>query len=219
MANKVKYENFLNKEEILILYNSGSSVIQIANQLNIKPQYIYRFMKYHNIPLRTISESLVLAYKNKVKKKNVKRRVNNYSKITKEMLVQLYYNDNKTISAVAKQLNVTPIGIFKLMKKYNMEKKKRLGLNNPHWKNGIMFNGKRKLIYQPNHSNINFLGKYVYEYRLVAEKKLGRVLNKNEVVHHIDNNSENNSSGNLLVLTQAKHINLHRQQGDLNGRK
>jgi transposase-like protein len=219
MANKVKYNNFLDKNIILKMYNNNYSVIQIAKQLGIKAQYIYRFMKYHNISLRTKSDAMKIAYNKEIKKKNKTRSVNNYTNITKELLLQLYHKDNKTIIEIAKQLNVTQIGISKLIKEYNIEKRTRTGINNPHWKNGVMFDRGRKLIYNPSHKDTNFLGKYVYEYRLIAEKKIGRALNKNEIVHHIDNNPKNNNLDNLLVLTQSQHINLHRVQGDMYGKK
>ena len=43
-----------------------------------------------------------------------------------------------------------------------------------------------------------FLGRH--EHRVVAERMLGRKLKKNEVVHHIDLNKQNNDECNLVVL-------------------
>ncbi len=63
-------------------------------------------------------------------------------------------------------------------------------------------------IYNPNHPNANTRG-IVYEHQLVAEKKLGRFLNKGEVVHHIDFNKSNNRADNLIVLTSSEHTKLH----------
>ena len=46
--------------------------------------------------------------------------------------------------------------------------------------------------------------------RQVAERKLGRKLLKEEVVHHIDRNKHNNSPENLLVFSNhSEHIGLH----------
>lgn len=48
-----------------------------------------------------------------------------------------------------------------------------------------------------------------HEHRVVAEEKLGRALEKGEIVHHIDGNKQNNDPSNLEVTTQSKHVGLH----------
>lgn len=47
------------------------------------------------------------------------------------------------------------------------------------------------------------------EHRLVMEKSIGRFLNENEVVHHIDENPRNNSIENLRLMAKADHDQLH----------
>jgi len=48
---------------------------------------------------------------------------------------------------------------------------------------------------------------YIYEHRLVMEQHLGRILNPEEVVHHIDANKENNAVQNLqLFQDNASHL-------------
>ena len=69
--------------------------------------------------------------------------------------------------------------------------------------------GKYKYIYNPKHPRSNSSG-CVYEHILIAEQKLGRSLNLEEVVHHIDGNKENNNSDNLIVFkTKADHTSFH----------
>jgi len=52
-------------------------------------------------------------------------------------------------------------------------------------------------------------GKFVHRY--VAEKKLGRKLRPEEVVHHIDRDKTNNSRENLWVFkNQAEHDKTHK---------
>jgi hypothetical protein len=46
-------------------------------------------------------------------------------------------------------------------------------------------------------------------HRDLAELLLGRKLNTNEVVHHMDHNPKNNSPENLLVLSRVWHNRLH----------
>lgn len=43
----------------------------------------------------------------------------------------------------------------------------------------------------------------------VMEQKIGRQVYKNEVIHHIDNNSLNNSPDNLLLMTYSSHKKIH----------
>jgi len=52
-------------------------------------------------------------------------------------------------------------------------------------------------------------GKTYSEHRLVMEKKLGRPLRADEVVHHIDHDRFNNDPDNLTVMSHAEHSALH----------
>lgn len=53
---------------------------------------------------------------------------------------------------------------------------------------------------------------YEYEHRVVAEELIGRPLQRDEAVHHLDNNRSNNSPDNLLVLLESQHVKLHAWQ-------
>ncbi|RYD38954.1 MAG: HNH endonuclease [Verrucomicrobiaceae bacterium] len=50
----------------------------------------------------------------------------------------------------------------------------------------------------------------VHQHRVVAARTLGRPLKRGEIVHHIDGNKHNNSPENLQVMTQSRHMKLHR---------
>lgn len=68
---------------------------------------------------------------------------------------------------------------------------------------------KYKVLYLPNHHRA-FSNGTVYEHIVVAEKKIGRKLKDNEVVHHIDKNKSNNSPENILVFrSSAEHTAHH----------
>lgn len=58
---------------------------------------------------------------------------------------------------------------------------------------------------------------YVLEHRLVMEQHLGRYLEAEEVVHHIDGDPSNNAIENLQLFTnQSKHISIgHAHRGPL----
>lgn len=59
-------------------------------------------------------------------------------------------------------------------------------------------------IYCPMHPKANTRG-YVYEHRLVAEYKIGRLLTKDEHVHHKDGIRWNNHPDNLVIMSNKDH--------------
>ncbi len=50
---------------------------------------------------------------------------------------------------------------------------------------------------------------YVLYHRIVVENALGRLLDSDEVVHHINGNKKDNILENLQVLTSSEHARLH----------
>lgn len=60
-----------------------------------------------------------------------------------------------------------------------------------------------------NHPLASRIGK-VYVHRHVASVKVGRWLGKNEIVHHIDGNKENNDPANLDVMSNVDHGKMHK---------
>ncbi len=89
------------------------------------------------------------------------------------------------------------------------------GVSRPHlqgekshnWKGGkwvdkfgyVRINGNRRK---------NGHGWYLKEHRVVAEKMIGRPLKKDECVHHIDGDKQNNSETNLIVTNNYQHHKL-----------
>lgn len=50
--------------------------------------------------------------------------------------------------------------------------------------------------------------KYKQEHRVVMEKHLGRELNSNEQVHHINGNGLNNDINNLIIVSRDDHLKI-----------
>jgi len=85
-----------------------------------------------------------------------------------------------------------------------------------NWKGGIM-KMKNGYIYQrsPSHPNVTKNG-YVYQHRLVMENHLKRILNKKEVVHHINGIKSDNRIENLILISsQSIHIHLEWINGNM----
>jgi hypothetical protein len=53
---------------------------------------------------------------------------------------------------------------------------------------------------------------WILEHRLVMEKQLGRYLQVDEVVHHINKNTLDNRIENLELMGLPEHISHHRQE-------
>jgi hypothetical protein len=87
--------------------------------------------------------------------------------------------------------------------------KSRPGAKNHNWNGGKSFDRGRVMLYRPKHPRANRHG-YVYRYTLVMEKHIGRFLKPGELVHHKDENHQNDKRSNLkLMASQAEHARLH----------
>jgi len=52
-------------------------------------------------------------------------------------------------------------------------------------------------------------GKWIPEHRYVMEQKLGRKLERSEMVHHIDEDTLNNDIANLQIVNASEHHRIH----------
>ena len=106
------------------------------------------------------------------------------------------------------------IGLKSTGRKHTEETKKKIsqthkGKLNPNWKGGLYtrIDG-YKFLSVPDHPK-NVKG-YVAQHRVIIEKKLGIILDKDQIVHHKDGNKGNNDPNNLVVMDKIEHIKLHR---------
>ena len=82
------------------------------------------------------------------------------------------------------------------------------GENHPKWKGGRRNVGAYVQVMCLDHPYANSRG-YIYEHRFVMEQKLGRFLEPQEKVHHINRDGKDNRPENLQVVTDKEHIDIH----------
>jgi len=79
------------------------------------------------------------------------------------------------------------------------------GEKNPSWKGGRIRIRGYVLVYCPDHPHRVYKN-HIWEHRLIMENYLGRYLEKNEVVHHINGIKDDNRIENLqLFRTDSEH--------------
>ena len=80
-----------------------------------------------------------------------------------------------------------------------------MGEAHPRWKGGRSLDKSGRVM-------ISLNGRKVYEYVLVAEQALGKLLPPKAIIHHVDGNNTNNINSNLVICEdQAYHMLLHQR--------
>ncbi len=107
----------------------------------------------------------------------------------------------KKISDGNKGKKVSPAVVAKIAEKHKI--------------NGIGHKKKRAdgyiAIYYPDHPKSNKDG-YVMEHDLIMESLIGRHLQENEIVHHINMVRDDNRKENLKLMTKHEHMSFHSKE-------
>ena len=134
----------------------------------------------------------------------------------KDFLTVQYLDKKRSMTSIAKELGISWVIVSRYLDKYNIPK--RTKSQQQHREGGSNWKGGRHKasngyieIKVDGYPRLNKRG-YVYEHQYVAEKKIGRPLRENEVVHHIDRDKTNNHPDNLMVLTKEEHSKLHQRE-------
>jgi len=87
------------------------------------------------------------------------------------------------------------------------------GENSHKWLGGVSSNGhNRIIIYNPSHPKATSEG-YVLRYILIAEKAMGKILERKHQVHHFNGITDDDRNSNLVVCeSNAYHFLLHQRQ-------
>lgn len=125
------------------------------------------------------------------------------------ILRDLIETQKLTQAEVARRLGVHEATIERSCKRLGLQTQRtgpRGKEGHPNWRGGRYLVGGYWYVRADDHPNATKAG-YVAEHRLVMEGKLGRLLERHEVVHHIDGNPENNHPDNLMVFqSNPQHL-------------
>lgn len=135
-------------------------------------------------------------------------------KISDEELKELYINQDLSSLKIAKIYNMHLSTVCRRLKKLGITKP-ATGHEGRNGKKGKVYIKGYPVVYMPDHPRAKSSG-YVREHILVMEKIIGRTPTKEEDIHHIDLDKENNNPQNLLLLKNHKdHMKLHSQLTEL----
>jgi hypothetical protein len=87
--------------------------------------------------------------------------------------------------------------------------KKQRGEGNSMWNNGRTIAGGGYIsLWKPDHPFADVNGR-IKEERLVMEAHIGRYLKKEEIIHHINHNRQDNRIENLMIMSKHDHSSYH----------
>ena len=122
----------------------------------------------------------------------------------KDTLENLYLVQKLNAAEIAIKYNMSKACLCKALHKFDIPIRQCVGKNHPAWKGGRVVLMGYIGIWMPNHHRANHVG-YVKEHILIMEDVIGRPLKKEEHIHHIDFDRQNNKISNLWMASNKKH--------------
>lgn len=86
------------------------------------------------------------------------------------------------------------------------------GRRHPRFKNGRLVTADGYVKVLVGHHPWPRLNHYMFEHVKKMERKLGRRLRRNEVVHHRNHRRDDNRLRNLVLMLRGAHCSLHRRK-------
>lgn len=123
--------------------------------------------------------------------------------------IEQWAKEGTSLSEIARRIGTKHQLVKKFLIEHGIEYKPYQSKpeDNYFWKGGRILDADGYVkVKSPEHPHKDRHG-YVREHRLVMEQQLGRYLDPKEVVHHRDNNPQNNAPENLEVFgSNARHL-------------
>lgn len=183
--------------------DSRRSAEDIANEVGCDKSAVCRALKRHGVEAR--------------------KRTSKYAILSEgDWLRKKYIDEQMSIKDIAKLSGSTPGNVREHLIQKGIEVRTsaeglsikypdgRFGEDASNWRGGRRFTGEKGYvhIFYPEHPNATKAG-YMMEHRLVMEKQLGRYLEADEDVHHINENVKDNRPENLMVVSRSEHKIIH----------
>ena len=237
MSNQFTYKP-LDRDRVIEVYiNSDRNMDQAAKILGGTKKKLWKSLIYHGIRAKSPGApgksrpyagkdqhpSLeTLKYRDRVQKnKEIKEKYGFTPRFTKGVIEELYNKPGFTTRRAAKALGCSYRYIEKLLTAYGLSipvrrKIKKIAIPSFRDYDRWLNEGRRVNIvdspyihvYVPEHPNTPS-NRSMLEHRLIVERKIGRLLESYEVVHHRNGIKTDNRLENLEVLTREEHSRAH----------
>lgn len=116
-------------------------------------------------------------------------------------------NSGQSLRSIAADYGLTHQGLAYYRRKWSMPYVRKAHHRNGRW-GSYTDQHDYLMVHAPENGRPN---EYVGQHILIAEKRLGRKLERGEHVHHLNGEKQDNRPSNLVVLNRSEHRALHRQ--------
>lgn len=171
---------YITKEQLEADYRELRSTVKVAAKHGVSKKLVMTYMKRFGIP-------------------TLRRR----TAAETDELIRPHLEAGKTSAEIAEAVGLTPTMVNRTARRVGI-----MPVNRYHKGEIITHNGYRMIKAPDGYPGADGKG-YIREHRLVLEKKLGRLLEPDEVAHHINHDKLDNRPDNLEVMTLAEHTSSH----------